>query len=270
MSDLVRGLRRPGVVLSALVLAVLLVAAIAPGLFTAVDPLAADATQRMRPPGVDHVFGTDRLGRDLFARVVWATGPSIMGAAIALAVALAVGIALGTVAGYFGGMVDDVISRVADVLLSIPNLLLSLALVTALGFGTGKVAVAVGISAVAPFTRIMRTEVTRIRSAPYIEAAHTFGSPPFAILRRHVLPAAAPTVLGLATLEFGVVVLAVSSLSFLGFGTPPPAPEWGSLVADGRNYLASAWWLTALPGTVVAATVLATNRISRALDGDRA
>jgi peptide/nickel transport system permease protein len=179
-----------------------------------------------------------------------------------------VGALAGLVAGFVRGWVDDAIMRLVDVLLAIPALLLSLALITALGYGTVNVAVAVGASTIGRFARVMRSEVLRIRNTIYVEAARTTGARWYSVLGRHVLPGAVGPVLVLATLEFGVAILAVSSLSFLGYGAPPPAPEWGALIADGRNYLATSWWLTTLPGLVIAAAVLATNRVARALDGE--
>ena len=129
--------------------------------------------------------------------------------------------------------------------------------------------IAVGITSVAGFARVMRSEVLRVSSATYVEAGRTAGSTGFAILRRHVLANAAGPVLVLAALEFGQAILAIASLSFLGLGAKPPASEWGSLVADGRDYLGTAWWLTTLPGLVVVITVLAANRVARALEGER-
>jgi peptide/nickel transport system permease protein len=131
-----------------------------------------------------------------------------------------------------------------------------------------KIAIAVGIASVANFARVMRAETLRIRQSTYVEAARAVGTRWHVSLRRHVLPNAAGPVLVLAVLEFGLAILAVSSLSFLGYGAPPPAPEWGSLIAEGRNYIAVSWWLCAMPGFAIAATVLAVNRVSRALDGE--
>ncbi|MEV5351005.1 ABC transporter permease [Streptomyces achromogenes] len=261
-------LRRPGLVLSVLLLALVLLAAFFPGLFTAQDPLSAVPRERLRGPGAGHPFGTDQLGRDLFSRVVHGSAPSLRAGLLAVAVGLVIGSALGLLAGYLGGWADAVSMRIADVLLSIPNLLLSLAVVTALGFGTVKVAIAVGVTSVASFARIMRSEVLRVRAAVYVEAARSCGVRWFTVLWRHVLPNAAGPVLVYATVDFGAVVLQVSSLSFLGYGAAPPAPEWGALVSGGRDYLATAWWLTTLPGLTIAATVLAVHRVARALDGE--
>ncbi|UIR17758.1 ABC transporter permease subunit [Streptomyces spinosirectus] len=210
----------------------------------------------------------DELGRDVFSRVVHGAQLSLKATLIAVLVAFVVGGLLGVVAGFVGRWVDDVLMRFVDVLLSIPALFMSLALVTALGYGTVKVAVAVGIASVAAFARVARSEVLRVRQAVFVEASRASGARWYSVLGRHVLPNAAGPVVVLATLDFGSSILAVSALSFLGYGAPPPAPEWGTLISDGRNYLANAWWLTALPGLAIAATVLATNRIARALDGE--
>ncbi|MFI0444086.1 ABC transporter permease [Actinomadura sp. 6N118] len=260
--------RRPGLVLSVLMVAVVVIAAFWPGAISSRDPLTGVPAQAFSPPGAAHWFGTDELGRDLFTRVVHGSALSLKATLIAVAVAFLAGGLLGLVAGFAGRWAEDVLMRFVDVLLSIPALFLSLAVVTALGYGTVKIAVAVGVASVATFARVMRAEVLRVRQAVFVEAARSCGARWYSVLGRHVLPNAIGPVLVLATLEFGTSILAVSSLSFLGYGTPPPAPEWGTLISQGRNYLANAWWMTALPGLTIAATVLATNRIARALDGE--
>ncbi|MFD6295550.1 ABC transporter permease [Streptomyces sp. NPDC060235] len=259
---------RPGLLASALVVVLIVLAAFWPELFTSRDPLHGVPSENFRAPDGAHWFGTDELGRDVFSRVVHGAQLSLKATLLAVAVAFVVGGLIGLVAGFVGGWVEDVLMRVVDVLLSIPSLFLSLALVTALGYGTVKVAVAVGIASVAGFARVTRAEVLRVRQAVFVEASRSCGARWYTVLGRHVLPNAVGPVIVLATLDFGAAVLAVSSLSFLGYGAPPPAPEWGTLIADGRNYMANAWWLTALPGLAIAATGLAANRIARALDGE--
>jgi peptide/nickel transport system permease protein len=255
--------RRPGLTLAILWMALVVLAAFAPGLIAPDNPLGV-TTAIQAPPSWSHLFGTDEIGRDLFSRVVYGSSLSMRAALIAIAVGLVIGGPLGLAAGYLGGWVDGILMRIVDVLLAIPSLLLSLAIIIALGFGITNVALAVGAAFVASSARVMRGEVLKIRQSPYIEAATAGGARRFRVLWRHVLPNSVEPVLVLAAMEFGEAILYVSSLSFLGYGVQPPAPEWGSLVADGRDYLSTAWWLTTLPGLTIVVTVLAANRISRA------
>ncbi|MDG9883482.1 ABC transporter permease [Pseudomonas sp. GD04058] len=258
---------RPGlpVALSLVLFVLLLGWAFFPGLFTSLDPLLADPTQTLRAPSAQHWFGTDHLGRDLYARCVYGAALSLQATAIAVVIALLAGTLLGGIAGWFGGAADRVLAVLVEVLMAIPALLLAMAIVTALGFGTLEIAIAVGLSSVAVFARLARGEVLRWRSRVFVEAAQVVGVGSWTNLCRHVLPHAAGPLLALAALEFASAVLAVSALSFLGFGAPPPQPEWGLLIAEGRNYMVAAWWYTTLPGLVVAGVVLATQQLGRGL-----
>jgi peptide/nickel transport system permease protein len=239
--------------------------ALTPSVFAGGDPLTGVPAQKFQGPSAEHWFGTDNLGRDLYTRMVHGAGLSLTATLAAVGIALVAGSLLGLLSGAIGGVIDTVVMRSVDVLLSVPALLLSLALVTALGFGTGNVAIAVGVSLVANFARVMRSEVLRVRQAVYVEAAYAAGVRWYAVLARHVLPNACQPVLALAAVEFGMAVLAVSALSFLGYGAKPPTPEWGTLISEGRNYLATAWWMTTLPGFVIIAVVLAAQRLGRAI-----
>lgn len=255
----------PSLVLAVAVVAVVLGWAVAPGLFTGHDPLAGVPAEKLQAPGPAHPFGTDALGRDLLARVVHGSVHSLAGALLAVTVGLAAGTALGVLAGSAGRLVDDVIMRVVDVLLAIPALLLMLSIIILLGFGTTNAAIAVGISSVAAFARLARSEVVRVRRSDYVEAAFGSGGRFLPVLWRHVLPNSVGAVVSLAALQFGTAIIAISTLGFLGYGAPPPTPEWGLLIAEGRSYIATAWWLTTLPGLVLVAVVLSANRISAAL-----
>jgi peptide/nickel transport system permease protein len=261
-------LARPGLLLAILIVILVLLAVAVPSIFTGRDPLAASPADRLQAPNSPHLFGTDQLGRDMFSRVVHGASLSLRASLIAVLLGAVSGSLVGLVSGFVGGWLDGLVMRVIDVFLAVPQLLLSLAFVTAIGFGTTNVAIAVGIASIAQFARLMRADVLRIRTTGYVEAARVSGSRWYSVLGRHVLPNAYGPVLAMATLQFGLAILAVSALSFLGYGAAPPAPEWGSLVAQGRDYLATAWWLTTLPGLTVAVTVLATNRIARAVDGE--
>jgi len=261
-------LRRPpvGLVLAWLVIAVVVVWAVAPGLFTEYDPVNGVPAQKLQAPGAQHLFGTDALGRDVFARVVHGSARSLSGAVVAVAVGLTVGTLLGLVAGSVGGVLDEVVMRVVDVLLAVPGLLLALTVIILLGPGTINVAIAVGVGSIAAFARLARSEVVRVRRADYVEAAFGSGGRFTTVLWRHVLPNSVGPVVALAAVQFGAAILAISTLSFLGYGAKPPEPEWGLLIAEGRNYLATSWWLTTLPGVVVMLVVLATSRISRSIN----
>jgi peptide/nickel transport system permease protein len=258
-------IKRISLIISAAFFALVLIAAFAPNLLASGDPSAGDTAQILQAPGAAHWFGTDHLGRDLYTRVVHGTALSLRTALIAVTIALISGAIFGLMAGFLGGWIDQAVMRVVDVLLAIPSLLLSLALISALGFGSTNVAIAVAIGSVATFARIARSQSLRVRQTDYVGAARSMGSRWYITLFRHVLPNSVGPIVALAVLEFGMAILAVSALSFLGYGAPRPAPEWGSLVSEGRNYLGVAWWITTLPGLVIAATVLAVNRLARSV-----
>ncbi|VXB35388.1 Peptide ABC transporter permease [Microbacterium sp. 8M] len=261
--------RRPAAAVSLLWLLVVVVAAVAPALLAPGDPLTGIPAEHLQGPSAAHWFGTDQIGRDLYTRVVHGTSLTVSAATLAVAVGVVAGSAIGLLSGFAGGRTDAILMRVADVLLAIPSLLLSLAVITALGFGTVNVAIAVGTASVASVSRIMRAEVIKVRNSAYVEAARASGSSWIRVLLRHVLPNSTGPVIALGVLEFGGAILAVSALSFLGYGAPAPAPEWGALVSGGRDFLRNAWWLTTFPGLVIALTVLAANRLARGLDTER-
>ncbi|WP_207842878.1 ABC transporter permease [Williamsia soli] len=263
----VRGLLQYAVLAISVVVVLLVIGfALFPSVFASGDPLTGVPAEKFEAPSAQHWFGTDNIGRDVYTRVVHGSGLSLTATLLAVGIALAAGTLIGLLAGSIGGIVDAFFMRVVDVLLSIPALLLSLALVTALGFGTVNVAIAVGVAMVASFARVTRSEVLRVRRATYVEAAFASGVRWPTVLFRHILRNSYAPVISLAAVEFGMAILAVSALSFLGFGAVPPTPEWGSLIAEGRNYLAVAWWMTTLPGLVIVAVVLSAHRIGHQFD----
>lgn len=253
----------PAVIAAYVVIIIVLAWALAPGVFTQFSPTQGHS-QALLPPSREHIFGTDAIGRDLFARVVYGTRHSLAGALIAVAVGLTVGTLIGLIAGTQGGVIDTLLMRGVDVLLAIPALLLSLSVIIVLGFGTINSAIAVGVTSVAFFSRLVRTEVQRVTRTDYVEAAYGSGASKLAVLTRHILPNSLTPVLAMAALQFGNAILQISVLGFLGYGTPPPTPEWGLLIADSRNYIATSWWLTILPGAVIVAAVLSANQLSSA------
>ncbi|MDQ0506810.1 ABC transporter permease [Xanthobacter agilis] len=256
-------LRLPAsVVLSLAIVALVIGWSLAPGLFTGQDPVIGVPADKLLAPSLAHWFGTDHLGRDLYARVVYGTASSVTSALIAVTIGVVAGGTVGLLAGFFGGWVDTVIARLVDVLLAIPNFLLAVIVVTALGFDTLNVAIATGVSAVAVFARVMRAEAIKTRQATFVEASFLLGGSRWHILTRHVLPNASRSALPLAVLQFGLSILVIASLAFLGYGDPPPASDWGLLISIGKDYLK--WpWLVYAPAFVTITTVLSVNRISR-------
>ncbi len=257
---------QPTFVLSALLLIAVVTAGFWPSLFTGYDPYVTDVANKLAAPSLQHVLGTDNLGRDQYARLVHGTSNTLIASLLAVLIGLTVSAVLGILAGYLGGWVDEVIGRFVDIFLAVPGLLVSLMIVTALGYGTLNIAIAVGLGSVAAFTRILRAEVLRVRESDFVTAARLSGLRWWSILPRHVFPHSIVPVVALIALQFGEALLAISALSFLGFGVQPPEPEWGLLVSEGRTYLSSAWWLAILPGVFIVLVVLAANRVSKFIE----
>jgi peptide/nickel transport system permease protein len=259
-------LRRPGFSLAVLIVLFALVSALVPQLLSSFDPYATSPTDKLTAPNLTHWFGTDEVGRDLYTRVVYGSSLSVQAALLAVGIALFGGLGLGVLSGFAGGRIDALIMRFVDVLLALPGLLLALAIVTAIVFGTVPVAIAVGVGIIPGFARTTRAEVLRIKTLPYVEAARLGGASWGRTLLRHILPNAWGPVAVLATLDFGAAILATAGLSFLGFGAAPPAAEWGTLIANGRHFLITAPWVSLLPGLFVVAVVFSLNHIARTFE----
>lgn len=262
--------RHVGATIASIFLLGVIIGVCRPSWFTSYGPSDTAPAERLQPPSAQHIFGTDRLGRDLFSRVLHGGGATIGASVLALSIAVIAGLLIGVVAGYSGGATDTVLMRFVDVWLAIPGLLLAITIVTAIGFGTTPVAIAIGIGITPAFVRTTRSQVLSIKASPYIEAATAGGSSFWRIILTHVLPNSLGPVSVMALLDFGGVIMGVATLSFLGFGAKPPAPEWGSLINDGRDYLMTAPWISLLPGLVVVLTVLSINILGRALKKEAA
>ncbi|WCZ33894.1 MULTISPECIES: ABC transporter permease [Corynebacterium] len=259
----------PATILSLIVLAIAALWAIVPGIFAPHDPYN-DVDVALLAPNGEYIFGTDAVGRDLFSRVVYGARQSLLGALIAVAVGLVLGTLIGLIAGTRRGWVETVLMRLVDVLLAIPGILLSLSIIIVTGFGSLQAAFAVGMTSVATFARLARSQVIQIANADFVEAAYGSGATQAQVLFRHVLPNSLTPVLALAALQFGTAILQLSILGFLGYGAPPPTPEWGLLIGEGRDFMATAWWLILLPGLAIVATVMSTNHLSQMIqqEGD--
>ncbi len=253
----------PTVLLSFVILTIVLLWALFPSLFTSHSPVTAVPTDKFLPISSAHWFGTDYLGRDNFTRVIYGTRSSVLNAFVAVGIGLFVGGLFGLLAGFLGGLTDVVIGRSVDVLLAIPGFLLAVVLVVSLGFNTVNVAIAAGITFTAIFARIMRAETLKIRQAVFVESSYLQGGSRLFVLFRHILPNAYRSVLALAVLQLGNAIIIIAAIAFLGYGSPPPAADWGLLISNGANYQQIAPWLIYCPAAVVVITVLSINRISR-------
>jgi peptide/nickel transport system permease protein len=260
---------QPSLALAIGFLVLVAAAAVAPEIFGAGDPLRHNYGAVRLPPSPEHWLGTDQFGRDVFSRVVHGSRHSISAAIMAVMIGMITGSLIGVVAGVTNRGIDMVLMRFVDILLSVPSLIVSLAIVTALGRGTLNIAIAIGINSAAGFARVMRSEVLKTRAADFVEASVFAGHSWSYRVMRHIAPNASNSVVAMAVLDVGSAILAVSALSFLGFGAPPPTPEWGAMVSEGRNYLATDWWLTGAPGLAIILTALSVYRISCALTSTR-
>ena len=228
-------------------------------------PLAADTTRGLLPPGPGGPLGTDLLGREVLARLLWGGRWTLGMGLLALAVAVGLGLPTGMVAGTFGGRTEAVLMRLVDALLAFPSLLLAMAVVALLGPGVGSVAVAVGLAAAPAYARVARSAALEVRAQPYVDAARALGGSEWRVLVRHVLPNAAPALVAFAATQLGWVLLNGAALNFLGLGAPPSTPEWGAMLVEGRGYLRDAPWVSAFPGLALTLTVLAANLVGDGL-----
>lgn len=260
-----RLLRSPSGVIGLTMLAILIIIALGADQIAPYPPLAVDPPSAFQGPSWAHPFGTDEFGRDVLSRVLHGTRISLQVGFVATLVAVSLGIAIGLLSGYAGGIVDGLSMRAVDIMLAIPSQLLALAIVAALGPNMRNVMLAVGISAVPRFTRLVRGTVLSAKQAVYVEAARTIGCRSRRVVFRHILPNVLGPAVVLATLYVSAAILLAAGLSFLGMGAQPPTPEWGAMVSKGRWYLRAAPWVTTFPGIAIMVTVLAVNLLGDAL-----
>jgi len=262
--------RSGGVMAAAVFLVVLAVAALWPGLFTRIDPLQTEISNALAAPSPAHPFGTDQTGRDVFARVVYGTQHSLVIGLVATLLALLGGLVVGTIAGIAPRAVDTVLSRIIDVLMAFPELLIALLVIAIVGPGESSLVVALAIAGVAVYARVSRIQTLVVRRSGYVRAARTLGVHPLVSVVRHVVPNTLGPLLVMATIGFGTSIAAAAGLSFLGLGSAPPTPEWGLILAEGRNFLGTAWWIAVFPGLAVTGTVIAATVVGRRLLARRA
>jgi ABC-type dipeptide/oligopeptide/nickel transport system permease subunit len=258
-------LRHSGFVVGAILVFLFLFTALIGPVLLRSDPLETSSLRPLLPPGAGELFGTDAVGRDLLARVVAGARLSLMVGLLSRLVSLGVGTLAGLSAGYFGGWLDTLIMRLADMTLAFPALLLLIAVVAAFGPSLVTLFLALGLLGWAPVARVLRSQVLALRRSEYVQAARAIGCRPPRILFFHILPGCASTLLVLFSMGMASAIIAEGSLSFLGLGAQPPQPSWGTLIRDGFEYLRSAPWLTLIPGACMAAAVLGFNLLGDAL-----
>lgn len=229
------------------------------------DVIEQTASMRLKPPSADHWLGTDEVGRDILARIVYGTRVSLPVAFATIAIAAVVGGLLGAVAGYGSKTMDNIIMRIMDIFLAIPSILLSIAIVASFGPSMTNLLLAISISNIPPFARIVRASVLTIKSEEYIEAAQAIGAGNSRIVFKHILPNSMAPVIVQATLCIAGSILAIASLSFIGLGIQPPTPEWGAMLAGGRQYIRHAWWVCAFPGIAIILSILSLNLLGDGL-----
>lgn len=249
----------------ALPITVLALAAFWPALFSPQSPLTGLPAEYLTAPSFHHWFGTDQFGRDVFARVVYGSFSTLSSAVLAVGVSLLLAIPAGLLAGLSSPRVERTIRACADIVLSIPEIFLSLSIITLIGPGAIHVALAVGISQTAGFVRMIHTEVARVQATEYMEAAIGIGGTFSQVVLRHVLPNSLTPALALASLRLGTAILAISTICFLGYGPPPPTPEWGLMITEGRDYLSTAWWITTFPGLAIIFSAWTASLVSHAI-----
>ncbi len=247
------------VVGTVLIAVAVLSAALAPTISPA-DPSAQDIAHRLAPPNTaHHALGTDAVGRDILSRVIFGSRVSLTVGVLAVGVAGTLGTLLGLLAGYYGGWAETMIMRVADLQLAIPSLVLAIAVIAVLGSGLVNVIAVLGITGWVQYGRIVLGEILSIRNREYVEAARAIGANAARIIGRHILPNIAAAIVVVGTLQVGSMIVTEASLSFVGLGVPLNVPSWGGMAAEGRDYLATAWWIATFPGLAIMVTVLGMN-----------
>lgn len=224
-----------------------------------------DMSQRLLTPSLEHIFGTDQFGRDVFARIIHGGRLSLSLSIISMSVAVAIGACIGAVAGYYGGRVDDVLMRLMDILLAIPPMLMSISIVAALGQSMINLLIALAIAYIPVFARVIRSTILSIKGQEFVEAARACGTSNARIILRHIIPNAIGPIIVEATLTMGAAILVISSLSFMGLGIEPPAPEWGTMLYEGREVIRSSPYLVIFPGIAIALSVMSLNLLGDGL-----
>ena len=257
--------RHRGALVGIGIVTVLILIAFGQGILAPQSATKIDITAALRAPDQVHWMGTDQYGRDVYSRVIHGSSISLTIGFISVGIAATAGTAVGLMAGFYGGRVDGILMRIIDVMLAFPGILLALAIVSVLGPSLRNLMIAVGISAIPFYARLVRGSVLVAKEQLYVEAARVVGVPISTILIRHILPNVVAPIIIAATLGMGSAILAAAGLSFIGLGSQPPTPEWGRMLSEGRDYLRDGWWISTFPGIAIMLTVLGVNMLGDGL-----
>lgn len=268
MADIFRRLARNK---TAMIGAVVVIALLLMAIFADVlhdydtEVIKQDIMARLQPPSSEHWFGTDEMGRDIFSRVCYGAKYSLLISFVAATFSLAVGLVLGALAGYYGGWIDMIIMRLMDVLLAIPGTLLAIAIVASLGSSIPNLIIALSVSGIPGFSRIVRSSVLTVKDSEYVEAAKAIGATDSTIIFKHVLPNGMAPLIVQSTLRVASVILTTAGLSFLGLGVPAPHPEWGAMLSNARSYIRDFSYMALFPGLAIMTTILCLNLLGDGL-----
>jgi peptide/nickel transport system permease protein len=257
--------RHKGLLVGLCVLGTLVLVAVFQDILAPRDPTRIDMAATLLPPSANHLLGTDQYGREIWSRVIHGARISLTVGIISVSIAASIGTGVGLVSGFYGGLIDSLLMRLIDVMLAFPGILLALAIVSVLGPNLHNLMLAVGISGIPAYARLVRGSVLVAREETYVEAARATGVPSGLIVWRHVLPNVVAPVIVTGTLGLGGAILSAAALSFIGLGSQPPTPEWGRMLSEGRDYLRDAWWISTFPGIAIMLTVLAMNLLGDGL-----
>jgi peptide/nickel transport system permease protein len=260
-----RLVRRKGAMFGLAVIVLFVMLAVFAPLIAPYDPTAQSWSDVRKAPSALHLFGTDDVGRDILARIIFGARASMLAGVISVGIALAIGVPLGMLAGYVGGFLDAVISRMTDAMLAIPFLILAIALAAFLGPSLRNAMIAIGISTTPIFVRLARGQVMAVKVEDYVEAARAVGNPPWRIVLKHILPNILPSLMVQASLSIAAAIIAEAALSFLGLGQQPPAPSWGSMLNAAQRFLVNAPWMAVWPGVAIFLTVVSFNLLGDGL-----
>jgi peptide/nickel transport system permease protein len=260
-----RALQQPAVGVGAAVLLIFILAAALAPLLTPIDPLAQDVMNGLKPPSGEYLFGTDKLGRDLFSRLLYGARISLFVGFAVVVLSTLIGGSFGLVAGYWGGWADELLMRVTDIFFAFPGLILAMAIAAALGPSLENALIAIVAVTWPIYARLVRGQVLTLKRREFVEAARALGIRQWRILLLHILPNSLAPILVQASFDLGAAILSVAGLSFIGFGAQPPIPEWGVMISEGRNYIATQWWLATFPAIAILLVVAGFNLLGDGL-----